>query len=40
MNKTLFNAIVFACTATEIDRYNEDIRVALMREASFVCDNE
>lgn len=28
------------CTPIEVDRYNEDIRVALMREASFVCDEE
>lgn len=27
-----------ACTPTEVDSYNENIRVALMREASFVCD--
>lgn len=28
------------CTAAEVNRYNENIRVALMREASFVCDEE
>lgn len=28
------------CTTAEVNRYNEDIRVALMREASFVCDEE
>ena len=28
------------CTAAEVDRYNENIRVALMCEASFVCDEE
>lgn len=28
------------CTPIEVERYNENIRVALMREASFVCDNE
>lgn len=27
-----------ACTPIEVERYNETIRVALMREASFVCD--
>lgn len=28
------------CTAGEVDRYNEDIRMALMRKASFVCDED
>lgn len=28
------------CTATEVNCYNENIRVALMREASFVCNHE
>lgn len=28
------------CTPIEVDRYNETIRVALMREASFVCNEE
>lgn len=27
-----------ACTTNEVNNYNENIRVALMREASFMCD--
>lgn len=29
-----------ACTANEVNNYNENVRVALMREASFVCNEE
>ena len=28
------------CTANEVNSYNENVRVALMREASFICDEE
>lgn len=27
------------CTAIEVDRYNENIRVALMHEAAYYCNN-
>ena len=29
-----------ACTANEVNDYNENVRVALMREASFICDEK
>lgn len=29
-----------ACTIDEVNDYNENVRVALMREASFICDDE
>ena len=31
---------VAACTANEVNNYNENVRVALMREASFICDEK
>ena len=29
-----------ACTIDEVNNYNENVRVALMREARFICDEE
>lgn len=29
-----------ACTTNEVNNYNENVRVALMREASFICDEK
>lgn len=29
-----------ACTAKEVNDYNENVRVELMREASFICDEK